>query len=121
MDELGVTLSFGPLDVLESISRIYSAKQLSRVEEQRISADMERLYYMLEVQIEENKLCREEIKEGMKVIEDHLSIWTDRCIQNPESEIYQKNYAMTLNAYNSAIRAIGDVRVGRDWGRINEI
>lgn len=121
MDELGVTLSFGPLDALESLSRIYSAKQLSRVEELRISADMERHYHMLEVQIEENKLCRKEIKEKMKAIENLLSIWTILCIQNPESEIYQKNYAMALNAYNSAICAIGEVRVGRDWGRINEI
>ena len=38
MDEIGIVTSFNPLDALESISKIYNTRQLSKVEILKIQA-----------------------------------------------------------------------------------
>lgn len=121
MDELGVTFSFGPLDALESLSKIYSAKQLSGIEVQRISAEMEKFYHLLKVQTYENKISRHDMLQELKKLDAEMSQWRDKCIQNPEEKSYKEIYLKCIDSKSLLISKIGDIRIGKDWGRNNEV
>ena len=71
MDEIGIVTSFNPLDALESISKIYNTRQLSKVEILKIQAQAKSFNRWLLEQRNENKEIRTDILASIESYRKH--------------------------------------------------
>lgn len=96
MDEIGIVTSFNPLDALESISKIYNTKQLSRVEILKIQAQTESFRMWISEQRSENKEKREEMIKCIESYRNNIERIIDMILQEPEKTSLYKDYLELL-------------------------
>ena len=103
MDEVGIVSSFNLLDALESISKIYNARQLSKIEILKIQAQTESFNKWLLEQRNENKELRADIIKDIESYRKHIERIMDMIIQNPETTILYKDYFESLLKVNNEL------------------
>ncbi len=112
MDEFGIVTSFNPLDALESISKIYNARQLSRIEVQKIQAQTQCYNKWLMQQINENKKVRAQLIVDIENYRRQIERIMDIIIQNPETAIIFKDFFDSLlKANNELAVRMSEIRI----------
>lgn len=112
MEELEIISSFNPLDALESISKIYNTKQLSKVEVLKIQAQSRNFDRWISEQRNENKEKRNDI---IKIIEDyrkHIERIMEMIIQNPDSaDVFKDYFEILIKTNNDLALKISEIRI----------
>ncbi len=112
MDEIGIVSSFNPLDALESISKIYNAKQLSKVEILKIQAQTKSFNKWLLEQRNENKEVRENIIVYIESYRKQIEHIIDMILENPETTILYKDFFESLlKANNELALRMSEIRI----------
>lgn len=112
MDEIGVITSFNPLDALESISKIYNTRQLSKVEILKIQAQANNFNNWLLVQRNENKEVRADIITSIESYRKQIERIIDMILQNPETSILYKDFfEPLLKANNELALRVSEIRI----------
>ena len=112
MDEIGVITSFNPLDALESISKIYNTRQLSKVEILKIQAQANNFNNWLLVQRNENKEVRADIITSIESYRKQIERIIDIILQNPETSILYKDFfEPLLKANNELALRVSEIRI----------
>lgn len=112
MDEIGIVTSFNPLDALESISKIYNARQLSKVEILKIQAQTKSFNKWLLEQRIENKETRAALITNTESYRKEIERFIDIIIQNPETTSLYKDFVQFLiNANNELALRISEIRI----------
>ena len=112
MEELGIISSFNPLDALESISQIYSAKQLSKVEIKKIQEQTQNFNKWLYVQRNESKEIRYEHLSNAKELRQRINRMIDAILDKPELAMtYNDILNNLLKANNELAQIISNTRI----------
>lgn len=112
MDEIGIVASFNPLDALESISKIYSASQLSKVEILRIQTQARCFNQWLLEQKIENKERRARLIADIEYYRKQIERIIDIILQNPEeASIYKEYFEPLLKANNELALRASEIRI----------
>lgn len=112
MDEIGIITSFNPLDALESISKIYNTRQLSKVEILKIQAQANNFNNWLLVQRNENKEVRADIITSIESYRKQIERIIDIILQNPETSILYKDFfEPLLKANNELALRVSEIRI----------
>lgn len=112
MDELGIVSSFNPLDALESLSKIYNTKQLSRVGILEIQAQTQSFNKWLLEQRNENKELRAQYIPLLESYRIHIERIMDMILQNPETTFFYKDFFESLLiANNHLVSTISEIRI----------
>lgn len=112
MEELEIISSFNPLVALQSISQIYSVKQLSKVELLRIQTDTQKFNRWLSEQRHENEVVREDMLEKAENYRKYLDRIIDMILQNPDTTaLYHDYFGELLRANNDLLVKISDIRI----------
>lgn len=112
MEEIGIVSSFNPLDALESISNIYNARQLAKVEILKIQAQSKNFNKWILEQRYENKEVRAEIITTIESYRKHLERIIDMILQDPETtSSYKDFFEALLKANNELALRISEIRI----------
>ncbi len=112
MDEIGIVTTFNPVDALESISKIYSTKQLSRVEILKIQAQTESFSMWISEQRSENKETREDMIKSIESYRNNIERIIDMILQEPEKTSLYKDYLeLLLKSNNELTIQMSKVRI----------
>lgn len=112
MEELGIISSFNPLDALESLSKIYNARQLSKVEILKIQAQTQSFNKWILEQRNENKEVRAELIITIESYRKHLERIIDVILQNPEmTSSYKDFFEILLKSNNELALRISETRI----------
>lgn len=112
MDEIEIITSFNPLDALENISKIYNAKQLSKVEILRIQAQTKSFNNWLLEQKNENREVRADIITLIESYRKRIEGIIDMILQNPEMANSFKDYfEPLLKANNELALHMSEIRI----------
>ncbi len=112
MDEIGIVTSFNPLDALESISKIYNARQLSKVEILKIQAQTKSFNKWLLEQRNENKERRADILTYTESYRKQIERIIDMILQNPETtSLYKDFFESLLKANNELALRMSEIRI----------
>lgn len=112
MDEIGIVTSFNPLDALESISKIYNTKQLSKVEILKIQAQTESFGMWISEQRSENKETREKIIKYIESYRNNIERIIDMILQEPEKTSLYKDYLeLLLKSNNELTIHMSEIRI----------
>lgn len=112
MDEIGIVTSFNPLDALESISKIYNTRQLSKVEILKIQAQAKNFNNWLLEQRNENKEVRADIITSIESYRKQIERIIDMILQNPETSILYKDFfEPLLKANNELALRMSEIRI----------
>lgn len=112
MDEIGIVSAFNPLDALESISKIYSTKQLSKVEILKIQAEAKSFNQWILEQREENKEVREDIIRYIESYRIQIERIIDIILLNPEmASLYKDFFESLLKANNELALRVSEIRI----------
>lgn len=114
MEEIGIVTSFNPLDALESISKIYNTKQLSKVEILKIQAQTKSFNNWLLEQRNENKDVRADIITYIESYRRQIERIIDMVLQNPETTILYKDFFESmLKANNELALRMSEIRINK--------
>lgn len=114
MEEIGIVTSFNPLDALESISKIYNTKQLSKVEILKIQAQTKSFNNWLLEQRNENKDVRADIITYIESYRKQIERIIDMVLQNPETTILYKDFFESmLKANNELALRMSGIRINK--------
>ncbi len=112
MDEIGIVTSFNPLDALESISKIYNTRQLSKVEILKIQAQAKSFNRWLLEQRNENKEIRTDILVSIESYRRQIERIIDMILQTPEtSSLYKDFFESLLKANNELALRMSEIRI----------
>jgi len=103
MDEIGIVTSFNPLDALESISKIYNTRQLSKVEILKIQAQAKNFNNWLLEQRKENKEVRADIITSLESYRKQIERIIDMILHNPETSLLYKDFFEPLLKANNEL------------------
>ncbi len=112
MDEIEIISSFNPLDALESISKIYNTKQLSKVEILRIQTQAQNFNKWILEQRNENKEIRRDIITTIEGYRKCLDYIITMILQNPETtNLYKDYFKNLLDANNELSLRMSEIRI----------
>ncbi len=112
LEEIDIVSTFNPLDALESISKMYKTKQLSKVDILKIQTQAKCFNKWITEQKDENKETRKQILESAEDYRKGLRQIIDRVLQNPEMVNQYKTYfEELLKANNELILKISEIRI----------
>lgn len=112
MDEIGIVTSFNPLDALESISKIYNTRQLSKVEILKIQAQAKNFNNWLLEQRKENKEVRADIITSLESYRKQIERIIDMILHNPETSLLYKDFfEPLLKANNELALRLSEIRI----------
>ena len=112
MNEIEIVTSFNPLDALESISKIYSTFQLSKVEILKIQAQTKSFNKWLLEQRSENKEVRADIITYIEGYRKQIERIIDMILQNPETtSLYKDFFESLLKANNELTLRMSEIRI----------
>lgn len=122
LEEIDIVSTFNPLDALESISKMYKTKQLSKVDILKIQTQAKCFNKWITEQKDENKETRKQILESAEDYRKGLRQIIDRVLQNPEMVNQYKTYfEELLKANNELILKISEIRIKSKYEAENEI
>lgn len=112
MEELDIISSFNPLDALESISQIYSAKQLSKVELEKIRVQAQCFNKWILEQRKDNVERRKHLISQAEEQRKYVACLMDKILENPELAITCKDiFSDLLKSNNELAKTISDIRI----------
>lgn len=112
MGELEIISSFNPLDALESISKIYSSKQLSKSEIIKIQTQAKAFNKWISEQRYENKEARTDIEKHMESYRVQICRIIDTILEAPELvSVYKDIIDLLLQANNTLALRISEMRI----------
>ncbi len=112
MGEIGITTMFNALDALESISKMYSVKQLSNVDMMRIQSQAESYAMWIREQRNENEERRNIICQKADLYQEALERIIDKILAKPKMvAIYKDVFESLLETNNKLILEISKIRI----------
>lgn len=112
MGEIGITTMFDALDALESISKMYSVKQLSNVDMMRIQSQAESYAMWIREQRNENEERRNIICQKADLYQEALERIIDKILAKPKMvAIYKDVFESLLKTNNNLILEISKIRI----------
>lgn len=112
MGELEIISSFNPLDALESISKIYSSRQLSKSEIIKIQTQAKAFNKWISEQRYENRETRNDIKKEMETHRVQICRIIDKILEDPELvSVYKDVIDSLLQANDALALRISEMRI----------
>ena len=112
MDEIEILTSFNPLDALESISKIYNTRQLSKIEILKIQAQAKSFNTWLLEQRNENKERRAQMIPYIESYRQQIERIINMILQYPETaNLYKDFFEPLLKANNELALQMSEIQI----------